>query len=101
MTISYIQSQRTLENVLNKQIILFLLSYRPKTILQWLSALTHHVSHRNRLMKLKPSLAQGTMNKRVVSLKKGAALSKEVFKGMQQLVLQWVVQAPEQYHTQT
>ena len=101
MTISYIQSQRTLENVLNKQIIHFLLSYRQRTTLQWLSALTHHVSHRNRLMKLKPSLAQGTMNKRVVSLKKGAALSKEVFKGMQQLVLQWVVQAPEQYHTQT
>ena len=101
MTISYTQSQRTLENVLSKQIILFLLSYLPKTTLQWLSALTHHVSHRNRLMKLKPSLAQVTMNRRVVSLKKGAALSKEVFKGMQQPVLQWVVRAPEQYHTQT
>ena len=101
MTISYTQSQRTLENVLSKQIILFLLSYLPKTTLQWLSALTHHVSHRSRLMKLKPSLAQVTMNRRVVSLKKGAALSKEVFKGMQQPVLQWVVRAPEQYHTQT
>ena len=101
MTISYIQSQRTLENELSKQIIHFLLSYQPKTTLQWLSVLMLHVSHKNRLMKLKPSLAQGTMNKRVVSLKKGAVLSKEVFKGMQQLVLQWVVQAPEQYHTLT
>ena len=101
MMISSIQSRRMSESVLNRQIILCLLSYLPKITLQWPSVQMHHVLLKNRLMNLRPSLVLGTMNKRVVSLKREVARSNEAFMEMQQPDLQWVDQVLELYHMQT
>ena len=101
MMTSSIQSQRMSENELSRQITLCLLSYQPKITLRWPSAQMHHVSLKNRLMNLRPSLVPVTTSKRVASLKKEVAQSNEVFMEMQQLVLQWVDQALEPYHMQT
>ena len=99
--ISSTQSQKMLENELSRQIILCLPSYQLRITLLWPSAQTLHVSLKNRLMNPRPSQGPVITSKRVVSHKKEVAQSNEVFMEMQQLDLQWVVQAQEPYHMQT